>query len=85
MAAMFGVAVYSQSKRGQFVIEFNKINLDREKSGLEPLDLCTEKYHFNPIWAKDDPACRERIKRYEAGDESALGSPQAAEPRKKGI
>ena len=34
------------------MIEFHKINLERERSGLEPLDLCTEKYHFDPLPAE---------------------------------
>lgn len=56
--------------------QFNQTNIEREKAGLAPLDLCTEQYHFDKKWADNDPTCEERIIRYESGDKSALGHPQ---------
>ena len=53
-------------------------NLEREKAGLPMLDLCTEKYHFDEKWAKEDPECKKRIEAYEAGDKSALGNAELA-------
>ncbi len=71
-----GGAFYHDSKkkqsREQFMADFRATNLEREKAGLEPLDLCSEKYQYDKGWAKQDPVCRERMKRYERGDESAL-------------
>ena len=80
---LIGSAFYHDAKKDQtresFMAEFRKTNVEREKNGLEPLDLCTEKYHFDQHWAKKDPTCRDRIKRYEQGDQSALGTPRTAE------
>ena len=59
--------------------QFNQTNIEREKAGLPPLDLCTEQYYFDKKWADNDPTCEERIIRYEGGDESALGHPSLAE------
>ncbi len=83
LPVLIGGAFYQDAKKRQtresFMTEFRKINLEREKNGLEPLDLCTEKYHFDRGWAQKDPGCRERIKRYEQGDQSALRTPQTVE------
>lgn len=77
---IIGAAVYKSSKTKQakqaFMEDFNKTNIEREKAGLQPLDLCTEKYGFDKKWADDDPVCAERIAKYEAGDTTALGPPQ---------
>jgi len=76
---IIGAAVYKSSKTRQakesFIEQFNQTNLEREKAGLPPLDLCTEKYGFDKKWADDDPVCAERIAKYEAGDKTALGHP----------
>lgn len=58
--------------RQNFTANFRSINLEREKNGLQPLDLCAEKYHFDRSWARKDPNCHERIKRYEAGEKSVF-------------
>lgn len=80
---LIGAAVYKSSKTRQakegFIEQFNQTNYEREKAGLAPLDLCTEKYGFDKKWADDDPICKERIERYEAGDKSALGHPTLPE------
>lgn len=77
-AALVGGLLYKSSKskeaKQQFMSEFNKTNLEREKAGLAPLDICTEKYYFDEGWAKEDSACKARIERYEAGDSKALGN-----------
>jgi hypothetical protein len=78
-AALVGGAFYKSSKtrqaKEQFIAQFNQTNIEREKAGLLPLDLCTEKYHFDKKWADNDPVCEERIIRYEMGDTTALGNP----------
>lgn len=85
---LIGAAVYKSSKTRQakesFVEKFNQTNYEREKAGLPPLDLCTEKYSFDKKWADDDPICAERIERYEAGDASALGHPTLQEETASG-
>lgn len=87
VAVLVGGAFYHDAKKKQtresFMTGFHKINLEREKNGLELLDHCTEKYHFDRGWARQDPACRTRIKRYEQGDPTALGTPQAVDAREK--
>lgn len=79
-AALVGGAFYKSSKtregKERFIAQFNQTNIEREKAGLPPLDLCTEKYHFDKKWADNDPICEERIIRYEMGDTTALGNPQ---------
>ncbi len=77
---IIGAVAYKSSKTRQakesFIEQFNATNLEREKAGLPPLDLCTEKYNFDKKWADDDPVCAERIAKYEAGDKTALGHPK---------
>ena len=62
----------SRKTRQRFIYNFQSVNLEREKNGLQPLDLCYEKYQFDRSWAMKDPGCRDRIKRYEAGDKGAF-------------
>lgn len=73
-------SVYKSSKTRQakqeFMADFNQTNIEREKAGLPPLDLCAEQYHFDKKWADNDPVCAERIAKYEAGDTTALGHPE---------
>jgi len=66
----------TEQARQEFIQNFQETNLEREKAGLAPLDLCTEKYNFDRSWALKDPNCKKRIKAYEAGDKNALGTPQ---------
>jgi len=77
-AALVGGLLYKSSKSKQakqeFMSNLQQTNLEREKAGLEPLDICTEKYYFDKGWADDDKPCEERIIRYEAGDTTALGT-----------
>ncbi len=82
-AALVGGAFYhsvkSKGEKREFMDNYNKTNIEREKAGLPPLDLCTEKYHFDEGYAKDDPPCKKRVEAHEAGDETALGQPQLVE------
>ncbi len=66
----------TRAGKERFMAQYNEMNIEREKQGLPPLDLCTEKYYFDKKWADDDALCDERIERYEDGDTNALGSPQ---------
>ena len=70
-----GFAYYGYKKsqtRETFLYHFNRINVERETAGLEPLDLCTEQYQFDRGWAMDDLDCSIRIEKYESGDLTAL-------------
>ncbi len=77
-AAAIGSYAYKSSKskeaKQQFMANYHQINIEREKQGLQPLDLCTEQYHFDEDWANDDPNCAKRIADYEAGITDALGT-----------
>jgi len=58
---VIGAYAYKSSKtkqaRADFMEDFNRNNTEGEKAGLEPLDLCEEKYNFDEGWAMDDNAC----------------------------
>lgn len=77
---LIGAYAYRSGKTRQakqeFMADFNETNIEREKAGLPPLDLCTEQYYYDKKWADNDPVCAERIAKYEAGDKTALGHPQ---------
>jgi len=64
-AALVGGAFYYSAKskkaKQEFLANFNQTNLEREKAGLEPLDICESKYNFDPKWAKQDPACKDKL------------------------
>ncbi len=80
VAALVGGGLYKHSKtkeqRQQFTNQFEKINLEREKVGLKPLDWCTEAYKFDEGFANNDPQCAQRIKAYKKGDLAALETKQ---------
>jgi len=60
-AAVGGFAYVSAEKREarqKFMEDFNYTNLEREKAGLDPLDICDAKRQFEPDWAYEDRACR---------------------------
>lgn len=62
----------SRDDKRKFTENFTKQNLEREKAGLKPLDWCSEVYKFSKSWANEQPGCAERIRRFEAGDATAL-------------
>ncbi len=67
LPVLVGGLFYQDAKkrdaRQEFMDSFRSTNLEREKAGLDPLDLCSEKYHYDRKWAMKDPNCRERINR----------------------
>ncbi len=76
-----GLIAHSSSTKGQkkdFVDAYHTNNTEREKAGLAPLDFCSEAFRFDPGWAASLPECKGRIKRYMAGDSTALFQPQMA-------
>lgn len=62
----------SREDKRKFTENFNQQNLEREKAGLAKLDWCSEVYKYSKSWAKDQPGCTERIRRFEAGETDAL-------------
>lgn len=51
----------SDTDKREFLTELNRINIEREKAGLRPLDKCMEMYHFDPAWAAEMADCKEKI------------------------
>lgn len=62
----------SNAEKREFITQLQNTNMERERLGLKPLDVCSEKYKFDAGWAAEDPLCLERIRQYQAGDHSAL-------------
>lgn len=62
----------SNADKRAFLSSLEATNTERERAGLQPLDVCSEKYKFDPGWAAEEPNCLARIKRYQAGDSTAL-------------
>ncbi len=62
----------SKAEKREFITQLQNTNMERERQGLKPLDVCSEKYKFDQGWAQEDPVCLERIRRYQAGDQNAL-------------
>ena len=62
---LIGGAFYSSAKttkaRQEFIANFNETNIEREKAGLKPLDICEAKYNFDPEWAKQNPVCQDKL------------------------
>jgi len=81
VAVVGGEEIYKKEKakeqsRQEFMDNYNNANAEREKAGLQPLDLCTEQYCFNESGAKKDPECKDRIERFESGDTNPVGTQQ---------
>jgi len=60
-----GATSASSSKRSKqmWTADLRKTNLEREKSGLKPLDWCEEAYKFKISWALKDKDCRYKLKK----------------------
>lgn len=70
----------SNAEKREFITQLQSTNMERERLGLRPLDVCSEKYKFDPGWAAEDPVCLERIKRYRNGDATALDMGDSKQP-----
>ncbi len=80
VGGMFHQDATKRKSRQEFMASFRTTNLEREKAELDPLDICSEKYQYDRKWAKVDPECRKRIKRYEAGNLAAMNIGGKKEP-----
>lgn len=47
----------ADATRQKWLEEYNKMNFEREKAGLQPLDYCTEARRFDTKMADADPKC----------------------------
>lgn len=66
----------NNEERIEFMNRFNELNSRRKEKGIYPLDICTEKYHFDRKWAQQDVECAARIADYESGNVYAIGNSQ---------
>lgn len=67
-----------RGQKQRFLSELQATNTQREKDGMKPLDFCSQCYWFDKGWAMEDPICAKRIRRYQAGDSTALDPPGLA-------
>jgi hypothetical protein len=60
-AVAVGAYAYNNSEkreaRQKFIEDYNKTNIEREKAGLKPIELCEAKRSFDPEWAEEDKVC----------------------------
>ena len=63
----------TKHEKQEFITNFHKTNLEREKAGLVPLDLCIAKYQFDKGWAMKDKTCKAKIDAYERGEIDECG------------
>ena len=47
-----------RDSRQKYFEEFNKTNIEREKNGLKPLELCAYKKSVDKEWAEEDANCK---------------------------
>lgn len=61
-AAAVGAYAYDRGgkreTRQKYFEEFNKTNIEREKNGLKPLELCAYKKSIDKEWADEDSNCK---------------------------
>lgn len=63
-AAIVGASVNSSAKKKahqQWMSEFQKTNMEREKAHLKPLDFCDEAYRYDKKWALRNDECKEKF------------------------
>lgn len=73
VGGMFYGGAKSKHEKQEFLTKFHQTNLEREKAGLLPLDLCIAKYQFSKGWAMNNAQCREKIAAYLRGEIDEYG------------
>jgi len=72
-----GGLIYKSTKtkheKQEFLKNFHQTNLEREKAGLRPLDLCIAKYQFDKGWAMEDAQCKKKVASYLRGEIDEFG------------
>jgi len=84
-AVLVGGLFYHDSKtrdqRLAFTQDFQKLTLEREKAGLQPLSWCDELYKFDQSWYAEDGKCKAAAEKANATDSfvnSAGSSPRVS-------
>ena len=73
----------TKQQKQEFLTQFHKTNLEREKAGLLPLDLCIAKYQFDEGWATKDAGCKKKIGAYIRGEIDVYGQKVVKEDKQK--
>ncbi len=73
VGGMISKSIKSKHEKQEFLTSFYQTNLEREKAGLLPLNLCIAKYQFDPGWARQDGACKGIIQAYINGSVVVFG------------
>jgi hypothetical protein len=58
VGGLFYQSTSSKAEKRKFMVDLRATNVEREKAGLEPLDLCHEIYMFDKGWAWEHEECR---------------------------
>jgi hypothetical protein len=61
-----------RTRKNAFLMTFNAAQAIRRETGIPLMDWCSECYRFDHEWALSVEACRDRIRRFEKGDTTAL-------------
>jgi hypothetical protein len=75
VGGLFYQSAKTRHEKQVFLTEFHNTNLEREKAGLLPLDICIAKYQFDKGWALEDRGCKEKVRAYERGEIDDCGRP----------
>lgn len=73
----------TKGQRQQFLGTIHQTNLEREKAGLIPLDVCIAKYNFDQNWALKDAGCTTRINAYIRGEIDEYGQKVVKKDKQK--
>ena len=63
----------TKHEKQEFLTSFHQTNLEREKAGLAPLDICIAKYQFDKGWAMKDNVCKGKLRAYLRGEIDEYG------------
>jgi len=61
-----------RTSKNAFLMTFNATQAVRRDAGLPLMDWCSECYGFDRNWALSVDGCKDRIRRFEKGDTTAL-------------
>ena len=73
----------TKGQRAEFLTQLHQTNIEREKAGLIPLDICIAKYNFDKGWATKDAGCNKKIAAYIRGEIDEYGQKVVKEDKQK--
>jgi len=73
----------TKGQRQEFLTSLHQTNLEREKAGLVPLNVCIAKYNFDQGWAKKDAGCTKTINAYIRGEIDEHGQKVVKQDKQK--